>query len=429
MPTNPQATIRKPESLPRRDFLALSAVAAATAGAVTCTWAAPSRRPKVAAIFTEFRLRSHAYNILSNLLGPCLFRGQWIDLGVDVASFYADQFPENDMARDVSRKYGIPLFGSIDEALCLGGQDLTVDGVLIIGEHGDYPADPKTQQVLYPRRKFFDAVADVFRRVGEVVPVFNDKHLSAYWSDARAMYDAARELRIPFMAGSSIPVMWRKPSETIPLGSEITEAVALGYGGLEAYGFHTLEGLQCLVERRKGGETGVKNVQAVRGDGIPQAEQEGRWSKALFDAVVEFAPAPHKGTGPRPAEMSPNAVFYLIDYLDGTKATVAMETGFTHDFVCGVAMPGRQHPFTVTFVPEEERPYGHFEHLLRGVERMIQTGQPAYPVERTLLTTGVLDAALHSWADGGRPVATPHLAITYVPADWPFAKGDAPGAR
>jgi hypothetical protein len=124
--------------------------------------------------------------------------------------------------------------------------------------------------------------------------------------------------------------------------------------------------------------------------------------------------------------MSKNAVFYLIEYRDGTKATVAMETGFSHDFACGVSIRGQEKPFAVTFLPEENAPFRHFEHLLRAVEHMFHTGQPAYPVERTLLTTGILDVALHSLADKNRRMETPELAVTYQPADWPFAKGGPP---
>jgi hypothetical protein len=284
--------------------------------------------------------------------------------------------------------------------------------------------------VMYPRRRFFDEIAATFKKSGKAVPVFNDKHLSYNWADAKHMADTARAMRIPFMAGSSIPVMWRSPAATIPIGSEVTEAVALGYGGLESYGFHTLEGMQCLLERRKGGETGVKSVQSVKGDGIRQAEQDGRFSRALFDAVVQASPTPYNGKGKRPAEMEKDAVFYLIDYRDGTKATVAVGTGFTHDFVAGVSIRGEEKPFAVTFLAQEEEPFAHFEQLLRAIEHMVHTGKPAYPVERTLLTTGILDAALHSLADKGRRRETPEFEVVYQPADWPFAKGrPAPSTR
>ena len=41
-------------------------------------------------------------------------------------------------------------------------------------------------------------------------------------------------------------------------------------------------------------------------------------------------------------------------------------------------------------------PHAHFSYLSLNIEEMLLTGVPQYPVERTLLTTGVLDAAMRS---------------------------------
>src|SRR2546422_887467 len=80
------------------------------------------------------------------------------------------------------------------------------------------------------------------------------------WAVARWMSDLSRELMFPFMAGSLIPVTWRRPPLRLPRNCELTEAVAVGFGPFEGYGFHALEGLQCMAERRRGGETGVRAV-------------------------------------------------------------------------------------------------------------------------------------------------------------------------
>ena len=382
----------------------------------------PREKLPVAAVVTEYRKGSHADVIVGKILeGWSQDGGPGPDL--ELVSLFVDQVGDGDLSASLSKKHGFRVTKTIREGLTLGTDSLAVAGVLSIGEHGHYPSVLETQQVMYPRRRFFDEIVATFRECHKVVPVFNDKHLSYAWGDARHMYDAARELRVPFMAGSSVPVAWRKPSVTIPLGSEITEAIALGHGGLEAYGFHSLEGLQCLMERRKGGETGVKAVQTVTGDGIWQAEKAGRWSRALFDAVVEATPTPYNGQRPRPLQIAQDAVFYLIEYRDCSKGTVAMNTGFAHEFACAVSVRGMNEPLALTYVLEEAPPFRHFEHLLRAIEQMIHSGKPPYPVERTLLTTGILDAALHSLADKHRRLDTPQLAIAYEPVDWPFAKG------
>src|SRR5262245_16372621 len=115
----------------RRQFLATASSAALAIE--------PKKRPKVAAVFTEFTYRSHAHVILENFLEPYLFNGRRTDPGFEVVSFHGDQAPRGDMAADVSRQYKIPICKTIDEALCLGGKDLAVDAVLSIGEHGRYP--------------------------------------------------------------------------------------------------------------------------------------------------------------------------------------------------------------------------------------------------------------------------------------------------
>src|SRR5205807_3641553 len=182
-------------SLSRRDWMRVASAAASTPYFTRSLAAADGPRPKVAAVFTEFRLRSHAFHILTSLMGPYLFRGKWIDPGIDVVSFYADQFPNGDMAREASERFKVPLYKTIDEALCLGGQTLAVDAVALIGEHGRYPRND-LGQVMYPRKEFFDQIVAVIERSKRPVPVFNDKHLSYRWDWAKAMYDDARRLNM-----------------------------------------------------------------------------------------------------------------------------------------------------------------------------------------------------------------------------------------
>lgn len=381
--------------------------------------APPSKRLPVAAVVTEYRTNTHADVIVGKVLegfgqdggaGPAL----------RLASLYTDQVPKGDLSRDLARKHGFRVARTIEEAVTLGGDSVAVAGVLCIGEHGNYPYTKDTRQHMYPRRRFFDEVVAAFRKHRRVVPVFNDKHLAYAWRDAKHMADTARALKVPFLAGSSLPVAWRVPALSLPEGCVLTGALALGYGGLESYGFHALEGLQCMVERRKGGETGVESVQAVTGDGIAAALKERRWSRDLLDAAVAVTPPPGKA---RPKEMSKAATFFLLKYRDGLEAAVAMGTGFAHEFAFAGQVRGEKRPRATWFRLQEDRPFGHFAHLLKAIEHTVHTGRPAYPVERTLLTTGVLDAIMRSAAEGHRLVKTPELAVRYTPSDWGFARG------
>lgn len=374
----------------------------------------------VAAIVTEYRENSHADVIIGKILdGYEQDGGAGPDL--TVASMFTDQVPENDMSRELAKKHGFPMFETIEEAITLGGDNVAVAGVLNIGEHGKYPNTPDTDQIMYPRRRFFDETVETFRRYGKVVPVFNDKHLSHNWKDAKHMYDTAQEMAIPFMAGSSLPVAWRVPPITLPMGCEIEQALALGYGPLESYGFHALETLQCMVERRNGGESGVVSVQAVQGDDVWQAERDGLWSRELLQAAVD--PQSHARIDNLEDKWSKNDAVYLIEYRDGLRAAVAMASGVAARFAFAARLKGQPKPVATWFRLQDGKPYGHFGYLVQANEHMIHAGRPAYPVERTLLTTGVLDTAMHSLAANHRRLETPFLDVQYEAVDWPFPSG------
>lgn len=387
----------------------------------------PDPKP-VAAIVTEYRRHSHADVIVGKLLEGPNYDGK-DPYGLRVVSMYVDQFPKTDMSRGLATKFGFRLCKTIDEALTLGGDKLAVEGVLCIGEHGDYPENDKGQK-LYPRRRFFEELTKTFARVKRSVPVFNDKHLAATWADAKWMYDRARELMAPFLAGSSIPLTWRKPELSLPRGVELAAAVALGYGPFEGYGFHALEGLQCLVERRKGGEVGVKAVQALTGDEMWKACDRGAFSKDLLEETIRRAPAYAKGDYRAMTAKTKDAGVWLIEYLDGFRAAVAMMNGFLYEgdggaFCFAGRVKGEAEPRSCQFYLQQPDPFAHFAEQVKAVEAMIRTGHAPYPVERTLLTTGVLDAIMTSHAAGKR-VETPHLKIAYTPTDWPHATGPIP---
>jgi hypothetical protein len=385
----------------------------------------PREKLPVAAVVTEYRVNSHADVIVGKILEGFEQNG---GAGPDLklVSLYTDQVPKTDISRALAKKHGFRIAKTIEEAITLGTAKVAVAGVLSIGEHGDYPQTKDTKQHMYPRRRFFDEIAATLKKHGRVVPVFNDKHLAYNWADAKHMVDTAAAMKIPFMAGSSISTAWRIPPLKLPIDCEIESALVLGYGGEESYGFHALEGLQCMVERRKGGETGVASVQSVTGEEILAAEKAGRWSRELLAAAVETTPAARR----KPIEqLSKKAVFYLIEYRDGLKAAVAMNTDLASEFAFAARVKGQPKLEATWFELQDGKPYLHFAHLLKAIEHMIHTLKPAYPVERTLLTSGVLDAAMHSMAEGYKPKKTDHLAIRYQPADWPFAAGRAPVPR
>jgi len=384
-----------------------------------------SQRPRVAALVTEFTYRSHAHVILENFLEPYYFNGELCDPGVDVVSLYVEQFPKDrDMARSVADEYGIPIYDSISGALCLGGETLAVDGVLSIAEHGNYPVNEKGQK-MYPRKRFFDEIVEVFERSDRVVPVFNDKHLSYRWDWAKEMFDTSKRLDIPLLAGSSVPLAQRRPPLEIDPGEELTEALSIHGGPLEVYDFHSLEVLESMIELRAGGETGVESVRFIEGDEVWAAAERGEWSVDLAIAAMgaELGETPTLASlrsfvEPLDGRTVPSHAI-LIHHRDGLRSTILRigRNDFRWNFSC-FTKADPQTPRATAYYVGPWRNRNLFKALSRAIQEHVRTGEAPYPAARTLLATGVLDAAMESRAQGGRVIETPQLELSYDSRDF-----------
>jgi hypothetical protein len=396
------------DSIDRRCFLrtAGTLLAAAAMTGRRAQSVERAKQPRIAAILTEYRGLSHADVILGRMLnGYILSTTETCSPRTQIVSMYVDQFPAGDLSRGMASQYGVAIKPTIREALTLGTGRLAVDGVLIIGEHGDYPDNEKGQK-MYPRRRFFEETVSTFAASGSSAPVFNDKHLGFAWDDARWMYDQSRQMKFPLMAGSSVPTAWRKPDVELPLEVELDSALAVGYSGIEIYGFHTLELLQSMVERRRGGETGVRAVTCLEGPNVWQAASSGKWPRELLDVATAHLP----GHSAEPPERTcANPVAFLIENTDGFRSVALLLDGFTTQFAFACRVKGKSAPVATNFWLQEPG-WGHFSYLVHNIESMYLTGKEPYPPERTLLTTGILDAIMTSRFEGHRRIETPWLA-------------------
>ena len=388
----------------------------AGAGSALLRGAGGDRR-KIAALSTTYHVRSHSDNFITRFLEGYWINDEYHPSPCDVVSLYTDQVHSNDISRRLAAAYGFKIYPTIAEALTLGADKLAVDGVLLIGEHGDYPSNEKMQK-LYPRHEFMRQVVEVYDKSGRAVPLFTDKHLSYDWNKAKWMYDQSLRLKFPMMAGSSCSVTFRRPELDFPLDAPFQQALAVGSGWIEDGGiFHNLEVLQCFVERRKGGETGVRAVEHLEGDAVWKAAEAGRWPRGLVDAALSRA---QKSIRDRPEDVR-DAVLCLVEYNDGFKAGALMLPGMVSEYLFAARVGGQVHS-TLCYIPTENS--NNFSPLVDSIARMYMTGRRDYPVERTLLTTGALASLMESRYQGHRRVETPHLKIAYrAPARSYFAHG------
>ncbi len=384
---------------------------------------------RVAVISTIYAYLKHTQHFIDRLFVGYPYGGEWIRPDVKVVSLYVDQRPEGDQALDRAREFGFEIFPTIAEALRCGGNELGVDGVLIIGEHGEYPSNELGQK-LYPRFEFFKQCVEVFEADGRSVPIYNDKHLSYNFEKADEMVADGHRIGFPILSGSSLPVTWRLPDLELPLGCEIEDVVMVGVGGSDAMDYHTLEAMQCMVERRSGrrgeeraGEQGVAAVELVEGDAVWDALGAGRISRRLFEAALSRADSPQGltiedgrtqdllGSGElmRLCE-KPRA--YFIKYRDGLRATMMMLNGAIRDYCFAAQVRGESEPVSTQFFLPPTPNVTYSACLVQKIVEMLETGSSPIPAERTLIVCGMLESCLQSLHEGKR-LETPHLSVVY----------------
>jgi hypothetical protein len=408
----------------------------------------PRSQPHLAAIVDEYWPGSHADQIVSRLNNG--FELMWVPMkgSASVSTLYVNH---RDGRKAAARQVRPDLHSSIEGALVAARDGPGLDGVVIVPERNKRSGRPVPLDARgHPddlRRRYFDTVASYLEGSNLRVPVYLDKYLGNTWADAIHVYETSRRLGLPLMAGSSLPLTMRCPPATFAEGSKVTEAVVLSTGFGEAVLYHPLELVQAMIERRSGGETGVAHVTYVDQRGFAAAwRSENYWSHGLVEAALDAVPhvdadfldywAPtavvrdEHGRLPAPTGLGEALV---VEYVDGFRLSILMLSGYMLRRSAAFRVDGRAAPL-VTWTPTgaklpavpmsghlvpgpgEGKPQTwNFDHMSFFIDRFMATGIAPNPLERNLLTNGVMDAAMQSRSAEYERLATPHLHIEYQP--------------
>ena len=358
---------------------------------------------KLAVLTSEYDYLSHAQQVTGRFLTGYPVDGRWRSPQAKVVSMYVEQKAARESVDRRASEFGFTLYEHVGEALRCGGDRLAVDGVLMFGD-------------------LWQPCIEVFEGDGRTVPVYKGKHLADRFEQAKGMVETARRLAFPLLAGSSLPLTWRLPEIELPSGCEVEEALVAGAGPDVR---DALEALQAMLERRKGGETGVRSVRMIEGSDVWKAGQEGLWRKQLLAAALSRSDTPQGWTiqdgrtqdlvsSGEVIRLAANPSACLVEYRDGARGSVLMLDGAIKDFtfaarIRGVGIASTQ--FLLTPAPEST----HIARLAAPIEQMVTSGRAPYPVERNLLACGVYESCLASKAHHSARSDTPHLTVAYMP--------------
>ena len=409
----------------------IAGVAALTGISTDAIGQIQDRKPRIAVLATFWgATRSHADWLVNKLIDGYWWQGAYHPSRVEVVSLYLHQHDTSLLGQKVAKAKGFPVFKSVAEALTLGGKELAVDGVVVVGEHGNYTTDLKGRWML-PRWWLHNQVISVFEQSKRSVPVFNDKHFSYNWDDAKWIFDKSRELGFPLTGGSLLPVYYRKPEIELENDTPIKHSIVVGAAPDEGAIFHCIELLHAFVERRKGGETGVKSIQSIRGPEAWKWVERNTWASKLLDSVAKSLDLKQGHY-----QESPRVNICIIEYNDGTKAAIigAQGSGWTY----AGEIEGHNEPTIVSLLgfPGPFDQYHASNAQPHWIVEMMLTKKEPFNAERLLLTTGITNHYMESNWEGskyspvGRRIETPFLNMTYRPTRGAqFNTGERPPAR
>jgi hypothetical protein len=396
-------------TLTRRRFL-ISAGASSLAFQRLSAGRSPAPKPlRLAILASNYQLHSEAQKLGDRFLAGYPIGGAWHEPGVKVVSLFARS---GDLAESRAAKFGFRIFPTISETLCAGGSEPACDAILLFPDDAD--------------EDMFEQSLQLFARSGRTAPIFYSGPLSTSFKQAQTRVSSAAKLGFPLMAGSWLPVTNRLPAIDLPFGAPLEEALLVAGGNFPRMDFHGLEAIQSIVERRRGGESGIAAVQYLTGSQVWDAAQAGLWSHSLLSAALSRSDTPLGLSlqDSRPQDLSaagllpslvPNPVAYVLEYRDGLRATLLLMNGAIRDFNFAARVKN-QPPLSFQFFVSVAPNATYASCLAAKVEQMFLGASTPRNIERTLLTCGALEACLSLQGYGQHRLATPHLSIKYQPS-------------
>jgi hypothetical protein len=205
----------------------------------------------------------------------------------------------------------------------------------------------------------------------------------------------------------------------LPANAPVDEALIVVQGASPLAQLHALDGLLPLLERRAGGERGVRQVKFLSGRELWRAGDRRDWSWPLLSAALSRSDSPQGdaildgrtqdlvGLGLVP-KLATNPRGWLLEHADGVCTALLVLDGVVADFNFAVRLADGSNLSAQLFrapVPAQE----HYSRLAAALEDFFRTGTPPWPASRSLLTAGLLDACRQTAAQPGIWLRTPEL--------------------
>lgn len=242
-------------------------------------------------------------------------------------------------------------------------------------------------------------------------------------AEARQIAALTAERKVKLVAGTPLPVTWRLPDVQVPRGTSLKEALVVVQGPPHTAEFHGLEILLSLVERRQGGESGIRSVQSLRPATFWKHVTPENWTWPLLAAAISRSNHPQGdpvtdgrtqdlvGLGLLP-KLAREPRGWLIEHRDGLRSAILILDGAIADY--DFAVRTTEGAILSAQIYRPPAPADHqFSALTAVVEDFLRGGQTPWPIERNILEAGLLEVFGGAGANSEEAIETPALAIPY----------------
>jgi hypothetical protein len=365
----------------------------------------PLRR--IAFLLEEFSTPSPAQQLLDRFLVGYPRDGQWHKFDDVTISAYLAVTSESDFGSRVE-EHDLVIASTVERAI------ENADAVVIV-----------------PRRPGALANEDFVKLALELAPeggaCFVHGTLANSDISARAFAAQAAKRTINLLAGTAMGVTWRLPPIEVPADTPLTEALIVvqvstlfttssqpaSAATLAGAELNALEGLLPRIEKRRGGESGVRAVRWMEGRELWRAGDKGQWSWPLLAAALSRSHTPQGdpvtdgrtqdlvGLGLVP-KLARNPRGWLIEHRDGMRSAILVLDGVIADTT--FALRAKDGPvFSAQLFRAPPPIEQHFSLLAAALEDLFRTGQSPWPLQRGILVAGLLETFRNSAAKSGRP--------------------------
>lgn len=359
---------------------------------------------RISFIFEDFAIQSPAQQLLDRFLVGYPRDGGFHRLENCHAVAHLTSGENNPELERRKKDFGLIQKPTVQH--CLAGADAAV---IVCGESGAKAND--------------DLLKNAIKNLPKGRACFVYGSLSSSLAGAKEIAQLASSRQIALLAGTPLGVTWRLPQVDVTLGTPLKEGIIVVQGKSNSAELEGLEGIMPVIERRKGGEAGIRRIQYLKSENLWRAGNDNKWSWPLLASALSRSDTPQGesardgrtqdliGLGLVP-KLARDPRGWLIEHRDGFHSAILILDGVITDY--NFAVQGQDGSVVSAQIYRPPAPAEqHYSRLADVIEEFFRTGKRPWPLARNVLIAGLLQEFRKHSDHPDQLAETPEMDVSY----------------